>query len=288
MLKEVQFYRRFCLSAVLAVVLLTLLAPVTAGATAASHPLKGVALGQSGLATALVGPATTYLALGDSLAFGYQPSKDFAHGYVNDFFQDLQNHSVKQLNNLGCSGETSYTMILGFCPGAPKGTSPQLAAALSYLSAHAGHVSPVTLDIGANDVLHDFDLKTCTVNKVLFYTNLAILDADLKVIILPLLHRALTVKGRLTGDLLVMNYYDAFQNLCPGLLSYVQTLNRHIADDIKGQATLVDVFGAFGGTQTPNPNLCSYTWMCNNPPDIHATNKGYGVIAGAFEAQAGY
>lgn len=295
MLKEVQFYRRLSISTVLAVVLLTLLAPVAVGATGvtgASHSLHSLKKypipSQSDLATALVGPATSYLALGDSLAFGYQPNKDFTHGYVSDFYQDLQKHGVKALTNLGCPGETSYTMVLGFCPDAPKGTPPQLSAALHYLATHAGHVSPVTLDIGANDVLRDFDPKTCTVNKVIFYTNLAVLDANLKVIILPLLHRALTVNGRLTGDLLVMNYYDPFQNICPNLVPYVQTLNRHIADDAKGQATVVDVFSAFGGSGAPNPSLCSYTWMCATPPDIHATNKGYEVIAKAFEDKAGY
>src|SRR5438552_15608351 len=68
MLKEVQFYRRLSISTVLAVVLLTLLAPVAAGAagatvvTGASHSLKAFSTsGQLGLATALVGPATSYL-----------------------------------------------------------------------------------------------------------------------------------------------------------------------------------------------------------------------------------
>src|SRR5579859_2131845 len=31
-----------------------------------------------------------YLALGDSLAFGFQPNGDFTHGYAVDLFQTLQ------------------------------------------------------------------------------------------------------------------------------------------------------------------------------------------------------
>jgi hypothetical protein len=49
----------------------------------------------------------------------------------------------------------------------------------------------------------------------------------------------------------------------------------------------VDVFTAFGGPGVPNPNICTYTWMCTAPPlgpDIHATDLGYRVIADTFAA----
>ena len=51
---------------------------------------------------------------------------------------------------------------------------------------------------------------------------------------------------------------------------------------------MADVFTAFGGPATPNPTICSYTWMCSFFHDIHATDRGYAVIAGAFEATTGY
>jgi lysophospholipase L1-like esterase len=59
----------------------------------------------------LVGPKQHYLALGDSLAFGYQPNKDFTHGYVPDLFQTLQNEGTKDVTNYACPGETSSTLI---------------------------------------------------------------------------------------------------------------------------------------------------------------------------------
>src|SRR5216684_5678462 len=87
-----------------------------AGAPSLGHPFH------------LVGPKQHYLALGDSLAFGFQPNGDFTHGYVPDFFQqDLQKDGVKDFLNLGCPGETSTTFITGGCRAAPSGSPPQLA-----------------------------------------------------------------------------------------------------------------------------------------------------------------
>lgn len=45
---------------------------------------------------------------------------------------------------------------------------------------------------------------------------------------------------------------------------------------------------AFGGITTPNPNVCTYTWMCSSSHDIHATTTAYDIIAGAFESLTGY
>jgi hypothetical protein len=48
-----------------------------------------------GAASAVTGPKQHYLALGDSLAFGFQPDGDFAHGYVSDLFAVLQGKGRK-------------------------------------------------------------------------------------------------------------------------------------------------------------------------------------------------
>jgi lysophospholipase L1-like esterase len=243
-------------------------------------------------ASSLVGPKQYYLALGDSLAFGYQPDFDFFHGYADDFFRNLQSHGVKSLANMGCPGESSQTFIHGGCPHPYLRKfpylGPQLSAAVSYLRTFAGQVSPVTLDIGSNDLLPDFDPSTCTLNVSEFHTDLATLDSNLKGTILPALQAALTVHGRLTGDLVLMNYYDPYQNRCPNTVSYVQTVNAHLANDVSGFGIIVDVFGAFGGATTPNPNICTYTWMCSIFKDIHATDTGYSVIATTFEQGTGY
>ncbi len=240
----------------------------------------------------LVGPQQRYLAIGDSLAFGYQPDLNYDDGYADDFYHNLQSHGVTSIANLGCPGETSVTLINGGCPVPLLRKFPylgsQLNAALFYLALHPGQVSPVTLDIGANDLLRDINKSTCVINTTKFASDLATLDANLTGVILPKLHNALVVNGKLTGDLLVMNYYDPYQNLCPNTVSYIQTVNQHLASDVSGYGTVADVFSAFGGATTPNVNICHYTWECSIFKDIHSTDAGYRAIASSFEAVAGY
>lgn len=243
--------------------------------------------------SATVGPKTYYLALGDSLAFGYQPNLDFSHSYPQQWYSnDLSKHHVKSYTNFGCNGETSYTFIKGGCPYAyllhTYYIGAQLNAAVSFIKAHAGQVSPVSLDIGANDLLPDIDPSTCAISSN-WPTDLANLDTRLTGTILPQLTAALTVNGSRAGDLVMMNYYDPYQNICPSSLSYVQTLNSHLASDAaQFNVPISDVYTAFGGSTTPNTNICTDTWMCSVYQNIHATTTGYGVIANTFATTAGY
>lgn len=236
------------------------------------------------------GPKAYYLALGDSLAYGYQPDGDVVQGYADDFYANLQAHGTRSLTNLACPGETTGTFIHGGCPywwtRKTLYTGSQLNAALAFISSHRGRVSPVTIDIGANDVLAAFDPSTCTVGSN-WPTVLSTFDSNFSSI-LSQLRSAL--KGQ--GDLVTMNYYDPYQNQCasnPQVLSLLQTFNAHIASDAAAYSVPVaDVFTSFGGATTPNPNICSYTWMCSPFNDIHATSQGYAVIASTFETTVGY
>lgn len=243
-------------------------------------------------ASILVGPRQYYLALGDSLAYGFQPDLNFADGYASDFYSNLKPYGVTARANLGCPDETSATFIHGGCPYALLHKyfyrGAQLNMALSYLAAHPGQVSPVTLDIGANDVLPDLNAKICAPDVNKFAADLAALDANLQQIILPRLHSALMINGVPTGDLIVMNYYDPYQNLCPNTLPYLEELNQHLSADVADYGSVVDVFNAFGGASIPNPNTCSYTWICSGFKDVHARSSGYSVIARAFENEVGY
>lgn len=130
------------------------------------------------------GPGKTYLALGDSLAYGYHQAQfqeelkekgfveaaNFNDGYVNDFGAALKLLNPKlQIVNDGCPGETTETFIKGsgvgpeYCAGGPTGTpfpkaflhhaypGTQLEDALA-IAKEAG-TDTITLDIGANDIL---------------------------------------------------------------------------------------------------------------------------------------
>lgn len=274
---------RRTLRVVLVVTPLTVLALLPA----AAHPST------AGAATAptasVVGPKAYYLALGDSLAYGYQPNGDFTHGYADDFFTDLQTHGTQSLIDMGCPGETSVTFIKGGCPSTdpPKYpyTGPQLAAALSFIKQHPGQVSPVTLDIGANDLFPQVNPLRCSlISSTVFLKTLVTFSVNLNVILAQL---KTALHG--TGDLAVMTYYFPLQNLCPRLMPLVQLVDGLIAKTAATYgASVADVFTAFGGSTVPNPNLCTYTWICSPFLDIHATDLGYSVIAQTYEKTLGY
>src|SRR6266851_4270652 len=110
MLKHARISRRIILPLALAISLLFAFVPAVLVATHAQSP-----------SLHLFGPKQHYLALGDSLAFGFQPNGDYTNGYVPDLFQILQNEGTKDVKDLGCPGESSMTFIKGGCPasGAP-------------------------------------------------------------------------------------------------------------------------------------------------------------------------
>jgi lysophospholipase L1-like esterase len=105
---------------------------------------------------------TYYLALGDSLAWGWQPvPADDGLGYAQDLYRHmLHTQPNLQIQNLSCVGETSATM-LGlnniYCPNwqftKNMTTTPQMTQALSFIQAHPQQINLVTVDIGANDLL---------------------------------------------------------------------------------------------------------------------------------------
>jgi lysophospholipase L1-like esterase len=107
----------------------------------------------------------TYVALGDSIPFGYSPLKvglpvATMRGYVNSLGDELDARTL----NFSCPGETSGSMLSPLAPDngcrsfraafglhvAYSGT--QLSAGATYIATHKG-VRLVTVGIGANDLL---------------------------------------------------------------------------------------------------------------------------------------
>src|SRR5581483_2794257 len=218
----------------------------------------------------VVGPRANYLALGDSLAFGFQPDLNFRKGYADDWAKQLKLEGGKTYTNYGCPGETLVTFLNGGCAMhflvKNPYSGPQYQAALTFINQNknSGGVSPVSLDIGANDFLADFKASTCQI-----VTPTAGIAATLAQFDIPFTNTLAGLEGALadgsgapTGDLVIMNYYDPFQNSCqsnPEILSLIQEFNAHIAADaqspsLKWPVPVADVFTAFGGATTPNTN----------------------------------
>ena len=244
-----------------------------------------------------------YLALGDSLAAGYQPGQgeDRAGGYVGDVLAAVQGEQPKtRLVNLACSGATTVSMIEGDEDCAyEEGT--QLAQAVEFLHAHARHTRLVTIDIGANDITR------CARPAVDYACAAAALQR-----INANLDHILTSLSEAAGpdvEVVVLNYYNPFlaaylQGAAGQALAMQSTVQQsQLNAVIAGQAAAVgadvaDVAAAFESTNwapTASPfgllptnvvRICTWTWMCLLG-DIHANDAGYAVLADAVEARLG-
>jgi lysophospholipase L1-like esterase len=233
-----------------------------------------------------------YMALGDSLTFGYQPNLDFSSGFSDDLFHTLKPSGVTEAINYGCAGETTTTFIQGGCVArfAHHGsyTGAQLDAARAFLKnpRNAGRVSPITLEIGSNDVIPDWDQIACMAGPNAD-ADLATMDANLTHTILPELTQALT-KGARAGDLHLLNYYNPYARHCPNSAPFIHRLNDHLAADAAiFRVPVVDVYNAFGGDLGTAGNVCTLTWMCSTFHDVHPTNAGYAQIATAVKLALG-
>ncbi|MFB9730836.1 SGNH/GDSL hydrolase family protein [Ornithinimicrobium kibberense] len=243
-----------------------------------------------------------YLALGDSLAAGFQPGvgDDLDGGYVGHVLDGLQEDYAKtKLVNLACSGETSATMIDGGRCSYDQGN--QLDAAEQFLRAHKDKVSTVTIDIGANDV------QQCVRGGTI---DTACIAAGMQATMtnLPLILTTLDKAAHPDTEIVVGNYYNPFlaaSLLGPEGRQLAQT-SAVLQDQLNGiiagaawsvDAEVADVAYAFDsdvqtlvpfmGTTAPLNvvRICSWTWMCSwNPPDIHANDTGYAVMGQTFLA----
>jgi lysophospholipase L1-like esterase len=243
-----------------------------------------------------------YLALGDSLAAGYQPfqGEDRDGGYVGPVLSEIRDTSPKtKLVNLACSGATSTTMRQGGdrC-SYEEGT--QLAQAVEFLHAHRKYTRLVTLDIGANDVAH------CVRGLDIDY---GCLNAGLGAVAvnLPAIVSQLRAAGGPDVHIVVLNYYNPVlaawlagftgQELAQTSATFQSMLNGSIAGAASASAAdLADVAAAFdslnwtpvvtddwGTLPTNVAHICEWTWMCVLQ-DIHANDEGYAVLAGAVAA----
>jgi lysophospholipase L1-like esterase len=250
-----------------------------------------------------------YVSLGDSLSQGVQPnafgqSQLTADGYANKLYSVLTTRQPGwHLVKLGCSGETTETMIHGGICKYSAGS--QLTQAERVLREHRGHVGLITIDIGANDP------NSCVIgaqaSKIMrcMDTSIGQTTADLHTIMGGL--RA--ASGR-NVPIIAMNYYvpelagwlDGFtgqeiaaltERLVVGYNKILDRIYQHYG------ARVANVFGAFHSSDFADKvnvsgygvlprnvaTVCEWTWACARwpqGPNEHANSLGYGVMALAF------
>jgi lysophospholipase L1-like esterase len=250
-----------------------------------------------------------YLSLGDSLSQGVQPdlagaSLPTQQGYPDQLYAALHvGDPGLRLVKLGCSGETTHTMIHGGICSYPAGS--QLAEAARFLRAHRGQVSLITIDIGANDP--DSCISRPSIGAVASCVTRSFPETVANLTkIMSTIRGASGRQVRIIG----MNYYVpalaewrngfAGQELARLSERLVVIYNRLLASVYQQfGARVANVFGAFHsgdftdqvrvpgiGTLPRNvAAVCLWTWECApapRGPNEHARAIGYGVIALAF------
>jgi lysophospholipase L1-like esterase len=240
-------------------------------------------------------PQSYYLALGDSIAYGFQPGRAnagarasaFDTGYVDLFAARLRTLSPKiKVVNYGCPGESTVTFTRGGCPWLAEGKKlhdayrgSQLEAALSVLRAHPGQVSPITLTLWGNDLLPLSEKGKRAPSAI------ASVASRLK----SILQRFRTAAP--TAEIIVTGAWnpevDRIKKAQPLYRSLDVAIARAAAPS---RARVAKTFAAFnppGNVRTQRARLCALTFFCSKG-DPHPTDAGYRAMADAFMAASGY
>lgn len=261
-----------------------------------------VAFAALAFAPAAFAGGNTYLALGDSLAYGYHQAQfqqelkekgfveasNFNDGYVDDFGAALRllNPSLKIIND-GCPGETTETLIKGsgdgpeYCAGGPTGTPfPKAFLHHSYpgtqledaLAIAKEGVSTITLDIGANDLLQ-FLGHTCG-----FPATFSCTEAQIEAEIGHIVGNVGYILGQLraaapSAKIIFVSQYNPY----PAVLkpegrgdATVEALNGAIKSvaasfgvGFANTMKVINFSGTHGGPEVGDiPTVCAFTAMC--------------------------
>jgi lysophospholipase L1-like esterase len=242
-----------------------------------------------------------YVALGDSLAEGYQPNGEVGHGYADQLYATLKVGDPKlQLENLACGGETTSSMISGVMPWGGLGSryfcgyrsrsaqlahGSQLADAIAFLRAHRRFVSLITIDVGGNDVGD----CVAALDEACLDAGLVEVRANLQSIVASLRDAAgpeVPIVGMTYCDPFSVLWFDspAAGQKVDDLVQIVNTTLDEIYTARRIPVAQVDDAFAVGTFPDSASNACTWTWMCTASPDIHPNTSGYGVIAQTFGA----
>jgi lysophospholipase L1-like esterase len=253
-------------------------------------------------------PGSQYLALGDSVTFGYMekqvvPAPNYSdpasfHGYPEQLAAQLR----LKVGNAACPGETSSSLIdpaapSNGCENNPKGTSDnyrtqhplhvsykgsQLAYALSYLHSHR-NVRLVSLMIGANDFFR------CEETTKDFCQNSAE-ETPVATTLIKNIHTILSAirnKAHYRRQILIVNYYSldyssALINRNSQLLNQVQDTGAK-----PFHVKFADGYGEFAAAAAHSGgHSCAaglLTQLSTGGCGVHPSYSGQALLAQAVE-----
>jgi lysophospholipase L1-like esterase len=243
----------------------------------------------------------SYLALGDSVAFGYIASDGFAYVNPKNFVGYPYRVDGDRVVDAACPGEASSGFI--FPTGADNGCRPfranfplhvsysstQLDFAISFLATHR-RTRLVTLQLGANDV---FLLQNACKGDP------ACVQAGLPQTLATLGLNMNTILGGLRstgfrGVIVVVNYYS-LDYTDPVETGISAAINQTLAAAAKANGAVVaDAFTAFqtaASTPFAGGKTCKAGLLNVNPADptqqtcdVHPAQSGHQLLADAVDA----
>jgi len=269
--------------------------------------LAMVMTGAAALASAAP-PATrgnsSFLALGDSVAFGLIAADGYAYFNPNNFvgYPDYVGGDLRlDTANAACPGETSSSFISS--TGADVGcrafranfplhvsyTSTQLDVATNFLATHK-QTRLVTISLGANDAL--LLEQSCNGDPPCIKAGLPLAIATLTSNMNTIL-RSLRATG-FRGVLMVVNYYSV-DYTDPGQTGLTMLLNQTLAAVAEANGAVVaDAFTAFqaaASTLFAGGMTCKAGLLNVNPLDAtqmscddHPSQSGHQLLADTVEA----
>jgi lysophospholipase L1-like esterase len=246
--------------------------------------------------TAFASSNTDYIALGDSIGFGFQPIPPYTttpsygdQGYVQYVAKYLAGDNggvLPNVFNLSIPDETSSSFFDTSNPYRIANlnyTAPVSQAALFNSTVASeeglGHtISTVTFALGANDLL---GLLTPTFLSESFAMQEFQVQQTLQTVQNNLVASLTDIRTELpTSKLILVGYYNPYDlaTIPPTEVALTNGIVGELNSELSGDAaafggTYVDVQSAFSG------HIAQYTWMDTALQDIHPNDLGYSVIA---------
>jgi lysophospholipase L1-like esterase len=248
-----------------------------------------------------------YLALGDSVTFGYEeqqvvPAPNYGDASSFIAYPELLGKELHlTVANAACSGETSSSLIdataqSNGCENSPGGgpayrtnfplhvnySGSQLAYAVSYLKKHK-NVRLVSLMIGANDF---FVCQETTADKCSSFTEQAGVIGTVEKNVATIL-TAIRKQAKYNGQIVIVNYYS-LTYADQTAVQQSQLLNSSIDNAARPfHVEFADGFGQFGtaaahsGGNSCTAGLLTQLSGVSSPCGIHPSYAGQSLLAQA-------
>ena len=305
-MKGVYSARRIRVAAVVSLVFVSALLALGSGpALAKAKPKPG---GTAPAKNLPVIPGSQYLALGDSVTFGYmEPTVVPAPNYGDaaaflGYPEQLGSQLHLSVANAACPGETAASLVSASAPSNGCENNPahisadnyrnnplhvnykgsQLAFALSYLKSHH-NVRLITLMIGANDffLCQETTSDSCASTAEQNATTVTVTKAVHTIL------SAIRNKAHYNGQLVLVNYYSLNYSV-PAVNAQSQLLNK--VQDNAAKPFGVKIADGYGELEAASAhsggNTCTaglLTQLSAGGCGIHPSYAGQALLAQALE-----